>query len=257
MWLILYNFDYFLELFDGVCIIVWMLEIDTVRNTVICCDCLEVMRQLPDKCVDLVLTDPPYGVEGGHGGQTKDYRKADYDGFDDTPEYIKSVCVPAIQECLRIAKTVVLTPGTRCACSYPQPDEIGGFYQPASSRIGKFGFQNLQPIFYYGYYKNAGKGALHTVIVLTESAEKFDHPCPKPINGWTRLLERCSSEGDLVLDPFLGSGTTAVACKRTGRDFVGIEISPAYCETARARILQAETGVTVKEQKQGQKALWT
>src|SRR4051812_22857134 len=94
-----------------------------------------------------VVTDPPYGVEGGHGGQLKDYKKADYaPNFEDTPKYIRDVVVPMITHCIANCKSVVLTPGTRCCFSYPQPDDMGCFFQPASSRIGKFGFQSMQPI---------------------------------------------------------------------------------------------------------------
>ncbi|MDP3014587.1 MAG: DNA methyltransferase [Candidatus Subteraquimicrobiales bacterium] len=199
-------------------------------------DCLQVMKQFADKSFDLCLTDPPYGVDGGHGGQLKDYKKADYISFIDTPENIIASVVPAVNLCLLLAKTVVLTPGTRCLTFYPQPDDMGVFYQPANSRIGKFGFQTAQPIFYYGYYKNAGKGALHTSYVLTEAAEKNGHPCPKPIKAWTWLLLRCSDRGNLVLDPFAGSGTTAIACIRTNRRYVMIEKEEKYCEIAAKRI---------------------
>lgn len=200
-------------------------------------DAREILPQL-DR-VDLVLTDPPYGVEGGHGGQLSDYRKTDYLGeWEDTPEYINDVCVPIIQDCIKLARTVVLTPGSRRLCSYPQPDAVGGFYAPAASRIGRFGFQNLHPIFFYGHYKNAGKGALHTVRVLTETAEDNGHPCPKPLLAWKWLLDRCSEPGDLVLDPFAGSGTTLRAAKDLGRKAIGIEIEERYCEIAAKRMSQ-------------------
>lgn len=214
-----------------------MLYHKTEFGSLYCGDCLDVMSTMQDKSVDLVLTDPPYGVDGGHGGQLKDYRKADYtDAFDDTPEYIRKVCVKAIEMSLRIAKTVVFTPGSRCFTYYPQPDDMGVFYQPASSRIGRFGFQTAQPIFYYGYYKNAGKGSLHTSYVLTEASEKNGHPCPKPIKAWTWLLERCANPDTIILDPFAGSGTTAIACIRTNRKYILIEKEEKYCEIARKRI---------------------
>jgi len=205
--------------------------------TIFCGDCREIVPTLGR--FDLLLTDPPYGVEGGHGGQLKDYHKANYgDGWEDTPAYIKNVCVPIIEWGLKNCKTVVLTPGTRCLCHYPQPDEVGCFYAPASSRIGKFGFQNCHPIFFYGWYKNRGKGALHTVRVLTEAAEKNGHPCPKPIMAWTWLLERTSEEGATILDPFAGSGTTGRAAKDLGRKAVLIEREERYCEIAAKRMLQ-------------------
>ena len=191
--------------------------------------------------IGLCLTDPVYGVEGGHGGQLRDYRKAEYDAdFEDTPEYVKDVVVPAIHKCLLISKTTVITPGTRCCFLYPQPDDMGCFFQPASARIGKFGFQNFQPILYYGRYLNAGKGSLQTGITLTQVAENNGHPCPKPYKAWSWLLEHHSIIGETVLDPFCGSGTTLVAAKRLNRKAIGIEISEKYCEIAVNRLRQQE-----------------
>jgi site-specific DNA-methyltransferase (adenine-specific) len=191
-------------------------------------DARDILPTLEPGGIDLVLTDPPYGVEGGHGGQNYDYRKANYSAdFADTPEYITSVVVPIINECLSIAKTVVLTPGTRCAFMYPPPMEIGCFFSPASARIGRFGFQTCHPILYYGRYIFAGKGAVATGIQLTETAPQNGHPCPKPIKAWSWLLNRCCWPGELVLDPFMGSGTTLVAAKHLGRRAIGIEIEIA------------------------------
>jgi len=202
-------------------------------------DCLEVLPTLGP--VDAVITDPPYGVEGGHGGQLRDYKKADYCGeWQDTPEYISTVCVPAVKLCIELAKTVAVTPGTRCVCAYPQPDEVGCFYAVASSRIGKFGFQTCHPIFFYGWYKNRGKGALATGMVLTESAEDNGHPCPKPFRAWRWLVDRCIEPGATVLDPFMGSGTTGAVCADLGSPFIGIEIEPKYFDIACTRIENAQ-----------------
>jgi len=220
-------------------------------------DCRDILLKFPEKSVDLTLTDPPYGIEGGSGGQLRNYCKADYAAdFSDTPEYIKNVCVPVIIRCLNISKTTVLTPGARCLCSYPQPDDVGDFYSPAASRRGRFGFANCSPIFYYGYCKNAGKGASHTSYVLTEHAPKINHPCPKPLTAWTWLLKRSSEKKDIILDPFLGSGTTAVAASQLGRKFIGIEISEEYCKLAADRVRASKEGMKLKEYKAGQKTLF-
>ena len=60
----------------------------------------------------------------------------------------------------------------------------------------------------------------------------------KPIGVISRMIQNSTDKGDIVLDPFLGSGTTAVACKELGRKFIGIEINPKYCETAQRRLTQ-------------------
>jgi site-specific DNA-methyltransferase (adenine-specific) len=207
-------------------------------GVIYCGDCRDILPLMPK--VDLVLTDPPYGVEGGTGGMQHDYCKSNYSGdWKDDKEYVKTVCVPAIEDCLKIAKTVCLTPGTNCITCYPQPADVGGFWTPASPRVGKFGFQSFHPIFYYGWYKEGGKNNSSSSLKLTERADKnIKHPCPKPIMAWKWLLNRLTDEGNIVLDPFLGSGTTAVAAKELGRKFIGIEISEEYCAIAVKRLRQ-------------------
>jgi site-specific DNA-methyltransferase (adenine-specific) len=66
--------------------------------------------------------------------------------------------------------------------------------------------------------------------------EKRYHPTQKPVKLFMDILEKYSKPDDLVLDPFLGSGTTAIACQKTGRRYIGIEKIPEYCEIARRRI---------------------
>ncbi len=210
-----------------------MLNIDEIKNTIICNDCLEVMKQLPDKCVDLVLTDPPYGI----GRNNKLRIKNDYDCFEDTPEYIKTVCVPVIIECIRVASTVVLTPGFKNMMMYPQCDGFGTFYQPASVGIQRFGNMDSQPILYYGKPCRQMFGTKCS-WQITEPPSCNEHPCSKPIKIWVELLKKLTDEGHTILDPFLGSGTTAVACYRTRRNYIGIEISPEYCKIAEKRIQQ-------------------
>ena len=63
------------------------------------------------------------------------------------------------------------------------------------------------------------------------------HPTEKPLSVFEGLVEVLSNEGCLVLDPFLGSGTTAVACEKLNRRWIGIEINPEYCEIAKQRLL--------------------
>ena len=104
---------------------------------------------------------------------------------------------------------------------------------------GPWGFTGLTAILYYGKDYRAGKGALPSSIKVTEAAEKCGHPCPKPIRAWSWLVGKLSQEGETILDPFMGSGTTGVACVKLGRKFIGIEIEPKYFDIACKRIEDA------------------
>lgn len=198
-------------------------------------DCREILPTLAP--VDLVLTDPPYGIEGGAGlGASRG--KGDYSAaFTDDAENITSVVVPVIQWCIDHAKCVVVTPGNRNFSSYPQPHSFGAFYQPAAVGLQSFGNLDAQPIFYYG---TAGGGRMGKPCsyVLTEQPEQNGHPCPKPLKAWRKLLANVSAEGQTILDPFMGSGTTLRAAKDLGRRAIGIEIEERYVEIAVKRLAQ-------------------
>jgi site-specific DNA-methyltransferase (adenine-specific) len=209
-------------------------------------DCLEVLPTLSG--VDAVVTDPPYGVElkgkrakERGGGQT--FREGGYESMNDSPSYIASVCVPAIEQCISIAPRVALTPGIRCMWKYPNPSDVGCFYSAAGTGVGRWGFVCSQPILYYGScpYLAKGMGSRPNSCGQTypNDANEIDHPCAKPIRMWQWLVNRASLEGMTVLDPFMGSGTTGVACERLGRRFIGIEKEPKYFAIACRRITEA------------------
>jgi len=216
--------------------------------SVVCGDCLSLMAALPDGCVDAVITDPPYGVglvgktaKQRGGGQT--IRPGEY-GHPDTRAYILKVVIPAIEQCLRISRTVAVTPGARSAFLYPEPTDIGCFFSAAGTGMGRWGFTCSQPILFYGSdpYLEHSLGPRPNSFGQTypNDANEIDHPCAKPMRQWKWLVGRASLEGYTILDPFLGSGTTAVAAKKLGRHFLGFEISEEYCRIARERIALVE-----------------
>ena len=201
-------------------------------------DCLELLPELALPAIDLVLTDPPYGIGEPKSEVNKARNKNAYASHIDTPDFISSVVVPVIEMCRTMATGVVLTPGAVNMMLYPQPDSLGCFYQPASIGMAPWGNADSQPILYYGKNptrKNMGKRLSHTV---TEAPEKNGHPCVKPIGAWKKIMVNCSLEGHMVLDPFMGSGTTLRAAKDLGRKVIGIEIDEAYCEIAAKRMGQ-------------------
>jgi site-specific DNA-methyltransferase (adenine-specific) len=205
-------------------------------------DCREILPTLGK--VDAVVTDPPYGVSGERNSKAADRgspRKNDYDSFSDDADYVGSVAVPVIEQLVGSGVRVVLTPGNRCLTLYPSPDSFGAVYQPASVGLQPWGRADAQPILYYGKSPHAGKSlpGQRCSFVMTETAERNGHPCPKPIRFWTQLCNSASRDGETILDPFMGSGTTGVACAKLGRKFIGIEIDPGYFDIACRRIEEA------------------
>ncbi len=190
-------------------------------------DSREWLSSIPaDLTFSLVLTDPQYGVG------------VDY-GHEDTPEYVKRVCVPIIADLLPKAKRTVLTCGTRQILYYPEPSWILCWLNRAGSYANPWGFTCWQPILCYGPdpYLEKSLGSRPDVIEHSETAVKWGHPCPKPERFWKKLLERVSVTADeTILDPFMGSGTTLRVAKDTGRKAIGIEIEEKYCEIAAKRL---------------------
>lgn len=132
---------------------------------------------------------------------------------------------------MSISKRVALTPGNNNMFIYPEPDDVGCFWTPAGTGFSKWGFTTFHPIYYYGEDIHL-KGRWPTGKQLTERSPKNGHPCPKPVQAWTWLLEKVALPTDIVLDPFLGSGTTLVCCENTGRRGIGIEIEPKFFDIA-------------------------
>jgi hypothetical protein len=178
-------------------------------------------------------------VWSGRGHNAKAHEKTRYEaGWEDTPEYLQAEVIPVISRLVSLDVPMAITPGNRCMWLYPSPADVGCFWQPAGATHGPWGFATFTPILYYGKDWRAGKGPLATSRPLTELAEKNGHPCPKPLRAWSWLLDKVCPPGAVVLDPFVGSGTTLRAAKNRGRKAIGIEIEERFCEIAVERLGQ-------------------
>lgn len=206
------------------------IELNTIYNE----DCLETMKRMPDNFVDLVVTDPPYGIKldkgfQGFGGFGKPIARRQYaDSWDD-----KIPSKEVFDEILRVSKRAVICGGNFFAHILPQ------------SRHWIFWDKlNTMPTF--------GDGELIWTNIDRKSVKKFtlewngligkeesrSHPTQKPVKLMTYLISTYSGGGTIVYDPFMGSGTTARACKDLGLNFIGSEISKEYCGIAEQRLGQ-------------------
>lgn len=206
-------------------------------------DCLEILKTLPDGSVDAVITDPPYGVNlgktRGTGGKHGLVREA-YSSFADTYENFVGLIVPRLNVALDISTRGAVFTGPHIQ-EQRKATAFGGIYCPSGSGRHAWGFKTFHPILLYGAAPELHKGAKPTILRSTSRSEKNGHPCPKPLEWMIWLVELTTRPGDTVLDPFMGSGTTGVACVQTGRNFIGVEIDPGYFEIAQRRIKEAQS----------------
>lgn len=235
--------------------------IEKVRNKFICGDAVSEMKKLPDSCLDLVVTSPPYNLKNSTGNGMKDGRGGKwanaslingYSHHHDCMEHEDYVAWQraALTEAFRLIKD-------DGAIFYNHKWRVqGGLLQDRQDIVKDFPVRQIiiwkrsgGINFNKGYFlptyeviyliakKNfaLAKGAQsHGDVWVVNQEMKNEHPAPFPV----ALIERIigSTNAQLILDPFMGSGTTAVAAKHLGRDFIGIDISPEYVEMAKKRI---------------------
>lgn len=228
--------------------------------TIILGDCLEVMKTMEDKSVHCVITSPPYNLirewsGGGRQSRLKSLEKRYKIWYDDnmTEEQYQKRQKEVIKEMIRACRGSIFYNHKirycykRRNCIYHPLDWLREFpiwceiiwdrcsggggnnvrYLHADERI----YQIQKP-----HYFNADIGYTSVWRFPTNENIHNPHPAPFPIELPLRCINSCTRSGDVILDPYMGSGTTGVACIRTGRNFIGIEIEPKYYEIAKQRI---------------------
>jgi len=184
-------------------------------------DCLEILPTLAAGSGGAVVTDPPYGVG-----------KAEWD--DKFPTFW-------LDEAWRLTPRMLVMTGNasmiNAGLAIGQYRDCIVMHSRNGMTRSKISFGNWFPVLACGDWKwEARPNYLPFNISITE---KIDHPSPKPLTAMVKLISIYTHPGDLILDPFMGSGTTGVACVQTGRSFIGIEIDPNYFEIAKKRIEKA------------------
>lgn len=206
-------------------------------------DCLELMKDIPDGTVELVVTDIPYG---------KVNRESN--GLRSLDRGIADVVLFKLKDL--VSELVRVTSGSMYVfCSTEQVSELRELMSSAglSTRLCIWEKTNPSPMngqriwlsgvecCVYGKKKGAtfNEHCKNTVFRHPTQPGKL-HPTQKPVPLMERLIRASSNAGDTVLDPFMGSGSTGVACVNTGRNFIGIELDEQYFDIAKKRIEEAQ-----------------
>jgi len=238
---------------------------DIPLDQIICGDVLDTLKTFPDKSIDLVVTSPPYNLKNSTGNGMKCpnhgkwehallvYGYANYDDNMPNEEYA-AWQHNVLLECMRVLKddgAIFYNHKWRVQAGLLQDRADIVYDLPVRQiiiwkRKGGINFNSgyFLPTYEVIYmiakhaFKLAPKANRFGDIWEFTQEHKNKHPAPFP----TALIERIisSTNAQIILDPFMGSGTTAVAAKQLGRHYVGIEISPEYCAMAQQRIAEHE-----------------
>jgi site-specific DNA-methyltransferase (adenine-specific)/modification methylase len=189
-------------------------------------DCLEVLPTLGK--VDAVVTDPPYGVN------------LEYESYDDSFENWKKLIDTFLPMAKNICRGPIIVPTSKIEgephLHSHSPIWRICWFKGASCTRSAIGFKDWEPTFVFGKAPQKQVHDYFTAHANMVREEVPGHPCPKPYAWANWLVEKMSEAGEVVLDPFMGSGTTGVACQRLGRTFIGIEKEPKYFDIACKRI---------------------
>ena len=204
-------------------------------DTVICGDCLEVMRGMDDNSVDLVLTDPPYGIGAYSTGTMGGGVLAKQSTFEPTTWDSEPFDIMQFHECQRIGQNQIIF-GFNHFCDILPPtssvivwDKDNGDNNFADCELAWTSFKTAVRKVRWKW-----QGMLQER--MGQDKETRYHPTQKPVGVMKWIIEKYTKEGDIILDPFFGSGSTGVAAVRMGRHFIGIEINPDDCKIAEKRI---------------------
>lgn len=211
-------------------------------------DCLDLMKEIDDESIDMILTDPPYGMEF-----RSNHRKIRHDSIknDSNVDWLPYFA----QECFRVAKN---NTAHYVFCSFHKIDLFKQAFdkhfvvknvlvwEKNNTSMGDLEHDfatKLEFILFIQKGKRKINGARDPNIFKYPKTKNELHPTEKPVGLCEYMLSKFSDPGDLVIDPFMGSGTTGVACVNLKREFIGIELDEKHFKTAEKRINTAATSL--------------
>lgn len=220
-------------------------------DKIICADALETLKQISDNYIDLVITDIPYKIKVSHsagafGVKKKMHYKKELEPLSD------GISNNILIELCRVMKKINIY----IFCSKAQIPQMLGFFLPKkcnwqiitwhkSNPIPACGNSYMPDTEYCLFFREKGvfvagtpetKATYYITPTNKQDKEKYGHPTPKPSHIIKNFIINSSKEGDIILDPYIGSGTTAECAKLLNRHFIGIDINEKYCKIANERI---------------------
>lgn len=221
-----------------------------LENNVYLADCYEAIKKIPDKSIDCIYTDIPYLYHIGGGGSSEMCQRTIKKKKE--IEFVSNGIDYAIfNEFRRVLKSINLF----IWCSKEQIHDIFNEWQDCNKEILVWCKTNPMPVGFNGwlpdveyciYIREKGvvklndgydlKSKYYISPLNKKDKDLFEHPTIKPLQLVERHLKHATQEGDLVLDPFAGSGTTLVAAKNTGRKYIGFEIDEKWYKNAHNRL---------------------
>mgnify|MGYP001166079009 CR=1 FL=1 len=213
-------------------------------------DCLEGLKKIPDKSIDLSVTDPPYEIETTGAGL---YKQTDKQYIKELNSMKDGFSKEILDELCRVLKKI----NVYFFCSQKQIIPLLDYFVKGkkcnyniiswhkTNPIPACGNKYLTDTEFILFFRERGVkiyGEFHTkftyyITPLNQKDKKlYGHPTVKPLNIVRNFIINSSLPGDIVLDPFMGSGTTAVACLETDRHFIGFETNEDYYNIALSRI---------------------
>lgn len=211
-------------------------------------DCLEYLLKMPNNCIDLVVMDPPYLVQGNDGGGAFGSKKRAYHNSIDN--LTNNYDLRILDELVRFMKKINIY----IWCSKEQLYQYLDYFKEYNADLITWHKTNPVPTCnnkylsdteYLFFFREKGvpvhgsystKRKYYVTPTNKKDKELYKHPTVKPLHIIQNLIINSSIENDVVLDPFMGSGTTGAACLETNRKFIGIEIDENYFNTAHERI---------------------
>lgn len=219
-------------------------------------DCLDIIKNIEDKSINLIVTDPPYDVLTTNGGGTINNIKKLNKSLQDlvNSNLTNSYDIEKFgNEFVRIMKKINIY----FWCNKNQIPDYFKFYVEKhkckfdilcwhkTNALPTYSNKYLSDTEYLLYFRKGGlcqpdnyddAKTFYLAPINIKDKKLFNHPTIKPLDITEKIIRNSSKEGELVLDPFMGSGTTGVACKELNRRFIGIELDENYFNIAKKRI---------------------